>query len=143
MNYRFAVNVPRKQKKEGPMLYPRTSPRQIWSIIGTCITHLLGVHMRHTTISYLFNFRMLCMYIWMYVFIHACMNVYICVCVYTYYTDTNSIPNRQKQKCMLLILTIGPSSRPLAPSNWEPGLFIARTGTPVGWDSTEVRAHSI
>lgn len=28
-------------------------------------------------------------------------------------------------------LTTGPSSRPLAPNNCEPGLFITRTGTPI------------
>lgn len=30
-------------------------------------------------------------------------------------------------------LTIGPSSRPLAPSSWEPGLLIVRTGIPVSY----------
>lgn len=34
-------------------------------------------------------------------------------------------------------LTIGPSSRPLAPSNCEPGRLIARTGTPI-WQ-TEIQ----
>lgn len=28
-------------------------------------------------------------------------------------------------------LTTAPSSRPLAPNNCEPGLFITRTGTPI------------
>lgn len=40
----------------------------------------------------------------------------------------------KRQKCCIYIwkrLTIGPSSRPLAPRSWEPGLLIARTGIPV------------
>lgn len=40
-------------------------------------------------------------------------------------TKGQVFPKREKK------LTIGPSSRPFAPSNCDPGLFIARTGTPV------------
>ena len=40
------------------------------------------------------------------------------------------IDNYKENLCCRVRLTIGPSSRPLAPSNCEPGLLIARTAKP-------------
>lgn len=47
---------------------------------------------------------------------------------------------------MLLIdqkLTIGPSSRPLAPRSCDPGRLIARKGTPIGWQRFNMNPYQL